>query len=196
MPLPRIICVAGGSGAGKSTLADGIAVRLGERVSLLHLDDYQKTKEFVPVATNGRRNYDHPCAVDFHAFIKDLAALAGGSDIRVMRREKRKTVDAGVSEGAEVTVFARPIVIVEGYLALWHPSARRKYDFSIFLDLPEAQRIERRRWAKDKQYVEEVLLLMHDLHIEPTKAYADFVIPVARFTENQVINIALGAICP
>ena len=194
MAARRIVCIAGGSGAGKTTLAEGIAERLGDRVSLLHLDDYQKTKERVPLTASGRPNYDHPDAVDFTRFIRDLTALAAGKDVIVTRREKRKTMDAGVSEGTAVVVPSRPIVVVEGYLALWHPGALAQYDFTIFLDLHRALRLERRRWAKDPEYVAEVLMPMHDLHVEPTKLFARLVIPVARHSQDQVLDLALAAI--
>lgn len=191
MPKTRLICIAGGSGAGKSTLADGLAGRLGDRASILRLDDYQKTKDFVPLTPSGRRNYDHPDAVDFLKFTGDLLALRAGRDVAVMRREKRKTMDAGVGDAGPVIVPARPLVIVEGYLALWHPDALAQYDLSIYLDAPPALRLERRRWAKDPQYVAEVLAPMHDLYIEPTKRHAHLVIDVTSLTCAEVQALAL-----
>lgn len=194
MQKTRLICIAGGSGAGKSTLADGLAARLGGRASVLRLDDYQKTKEHVPLTPSGRRNYDHPDAVDFTRFTGDLLALRAGRDVAVMRREKRKTMDAGVGDAGSVIVPTRPFVIVEGYLALWHPDALAQYDLSIYLDAPSALRLERRRWAKDPQYVTEVLMPMHDLYIEPTKRYAHLVIDVSVLTPDQVLDRVLAVI--
>ncbi|HTK04096.1 MAG TPA: zeta toxin family protein [Candidatus Eisenbacteria bacterium] len=194
MKPPRVMCIAGGSGAGKTTLAQGIEAALHGTVSILHLDDYQKTKEHVPVTTSGRRNYDHPDAVDFFRFTGDLLALRAGRDVTVTRREKRKTMDAGVREGTAVVVPARPLVIVEGYLALWHPDALAQYDLKIFLDAPHALRLDRRLWAKDPQYVEEVLKPMHETFIEPTKRFADLVIDVTNLSRADVQTLAFREI--
>jgi len=188
------MCIAGGSGAGKTTLAQGIESALGGKVGVLHLDDYQKTREHVPVTPSGRRNYDHPDAVDFLAFAGDLLALRAGRDVTVTRREKRKTIDAGVSAGAKIVVPARPLVIVEGYLALWHPDALAQYDLKIFLDAPDALRLDRRLWAKDPQYVEEVLAPMHKAYIEPTKRHADVVIDVTHLSRGEVLTRAFNEI--
>lgn len=188
--MSRFIAIAGGSGSGKSTLANGLLQRLGDRASLLGLDDYQKTKAEVPRTASGRPNYDHPDAVNFAQFLRHLAALRAGQDLHLTRRHKRLTVDDGVVDGESVVIAARPLVIVEGYLALWHPAARAAYDFAIFLDLPPALRVARRRWAKDPSYVTEVLLPMHDQFIEPTKAHADAVIQVERLDESAVLERA------
>lgn len=194
MKPPRIVCIAGGSGAGKTTLAQGIEAALHGKVSILHLDDYQKTKEHVPVTPSGRRNYDHPDAVDFFRFVSDLLALRAGRDVTLTRREKRKTMDAGVKEGTTVVVPARPLVIVEGYLALWHPDALAQYDLKIFLDAPDALRLDRRLWAKDPQYVEEVLAPMHKAYIEPTRRFADVVIDVTTLSRAEVQTLAFKEI--
>lgn len=194
MTRPRMVCIAGGSGAGKTTLAEGIAERLGARVSLLHLDDYQKPREEVPRTPAGLFNYDCPEAIDFDRFLRDLGALASGRDVTVVRRKKSQTMSEGVFRGESLIVPARETVVVEGYLALWHPAARASYALSIFLDAPPALRVARRRWAKDPDYVGDVLLPMHDAHIEPTKAFADLVIEVERLSEEQVLDLALAAL--
>lgn len=191
MSATRIICIAGGSGAGKSTLAGGIAARLGDRASVLGLDEYQKPREEVPRTPSGLYNYDCPDAVSFDRFVADLRQLRSGNDVTVTRRKKRLTMSAGVGDDGTYVVPAREIVIVEGYLALWHPDARALYDCSIFLDLPAELRVARRRWAKDPNYVDEVLLPMHDAHIEPTKAHADLHIDVETLTPDDVLAVAM-----
>ena len=190
----RIVCIAGGSGAGKTTLAEGLALSLGDRAALLSLDEYQKSKYEVPRAPNGRPNYDHPDAVDWPRFLADVAVLRGGSDIRLRQKRKHSSMDGGVLPAAIVTISSRPLIIVEGYLALWHPEARALYDLAVFLDGSAELRLARRRWAKDPQYVAEVLLPMHLLYVEPTKAYADLVIDVATSTKEAVLESALAAL--
>jgi len=190
----RIVCIAGGSGAGKTTLAEGLIVHQGDRASLLSLDEYQKSKKDVPHMPSGRPNYDHPDAVAWGPFLRDLAALRSDADIHLRQKRKCSSMDGGVLPAADVIVPARPLIIVEGYLALWHPDARAMYDLAVFLDGPPELRLARRRWAKDPQYVDEVLLPMHDLYIEPTKAYADLIIDVAAASRTEVLETALAAL--
>jgi uridine kinase len=189
-----VLCIAGGSGAGKSTLAAGLVATLHDRVSVLALDEYQRPKDQVPLTPSGRRNYDHPDAVDFFRFVGDLLALRAGRDVTLTRRHKSRTMDEGVSDAGTFTVASRPLVIVEGYLALWHPDALAQYDLKVFLDAPDALRLDRRLWAKDPQYVAEVLMPMHAQFIEPTKRHADLVIDVSRRTRAEVLALAFKEI--
>lgn len=190
----RILCIAGGSGTGKTTLAEGIIAKLGDQASLLHLDDYQKGKESVPLTASGRRNYDHPVAVDFERFCAALAELKRGRDVAVPIRRKRNSMEAGVADAGTYLVASRPLVIIEGYLALWHEAARACYDFSVFLDAPPELRVARRRWVKDPQYVDEVLLPMHEAFIEPTKRHADLVLDIAAITADEVLQRTMIAL--
>lgn len=184
----KVLCIAGGSGAGKSTLAAGLVATLHDRVSVLALDEYQRPKEQVPLTPSGRRNYDHPDAVDFFRFANDLRDLRMGRDVTLTRRHKSRTMDEGVRKGETIVVPARPLIVVEGYLALWHPDALAQYDLKVFLEAPSALRIGRRLWAKDPQYVSEVLVPMHEAFIEPTKRYADLVIDVEPLTRADVLS--------
>jgi uridine kinase len=188
----RIICTAGGSGAGKSTLADGLFARFGaDAVSVLRLDDYQHEDDRVPRAVcsdRPHRNYDHPSAIDFGRFEADLAALKAGSDIVVTRRMKRRPMEKSAEAGERFVVRAKPLVIVEGYLALHSAEARAQYDLSVFLRATAETRVARRRWAKGTVYVREVLLPMHDYFIEPTAAFADLVIDVDDISEADVLE--------
>lgn len=184
---PKVLCVAGGSGAGKSTLAAGLSAALHDRVTVLALDEYQKPKDLVPLTPSGRRNYDHPDAVDFFRFVGDLRALRAGRDVTLTRRRKSRTMDAGVTDEGTFVVPSRQLIVVEGYLALWHPDALAQYDLKVFLEAPSALRVGRRLWAKDPQYVSEVLVPMHDQFIEPTKRFADVVIDIEPLTRAEVL---------
>lgn len=183
----KALCIAGGSGAGKSTLAEGLVASLHDRVSVLALDEYQRPKDQVPLTSSGRRNYDHPDAVDFFRFANDLRDLRAGRDVTLVRRHKSRTMDEGVRQGETIVVPSRTLIVVEGYLALWHPDALAQYDLKVFLDAPSALRVGRRLWAKDPQYVNEVLVPMHDQFIEPTKRRADLVIDIEPLTRAEVL---------
>ncbi|MFA6604263.1 MAG: hypothetical protein WCT10_05540 [Patescibacteria group bacterium] len=189
----RVISIAGGSGSGKTTLAEGLINHLGDRATLLSLDEYQKSKYQVPCAPNGRPNFDHPDAVDWPRFLADLDALRAGVDI-FLQKKPRLSPDGGILPRAIVQVPARPFIIVEGYLALWHRDALPLYDLSLYLDSPERLRLARRRWVKDPQYINEVLLPMHQAYVEPTRVNADLVIYIAAFTREMVLETALVAL--
>ncbi len=193
--MTKLVCIAGGSGAGKSTLADALVARLGERnVSVLRLDDFQRGKSMVPIAASPtappRRNYDHPSAVDWEPFIAALRTLKAGHVVSVTRRLKKRPTEDGVEPADTVLVQARPLVVVEGYLALWNDEVRSLYDASIFLRASEATRVARRRWVKDAQYVSEVLLPMHGYFIEPTAAHASLVVDIDDLSPDEVCERA------
>lgn len=189
--VPRFLCIAGGSGSGKSTLAGTVLGYFGHAASLLALDDYQKPKDDVPRTPSGRPNHDHPDAIDWPRFLADLAALKRGESVTLRRRVKHTTIDAGVRDGEKVVIEPRPLVIVEGFLALWHPVARAAYAGSIFLEAPPELRVERRRWAKDPAYVTDVLLPMHEEHVEPTKWHANLLLNVEPLAPDQVFDTVM-----
>ncbi len=192
--MTKLICIAGGSGSGKSTLAEALAERLGAgRASVLALDDFQKTKEEVPLAAPSlRRNYDHPSAVDFRGYVETLTALKEGRDVTVRRRRKTKSMEAGVENGDLVPVAAREFVLAEGYLALHDRDACALYDAAIFLRASRETRVGRRRWVKDREYVEEVLLPMHDCFVEPSAERASLTIDIDDLSPSEVCAFALA----
>ena len=97
---------------------------------------------------------------------------------------------------ATVHVHARPLVVIEGYLALYHEDVRALYDFSIFLRASEATRVARRQWVKDPQYLNQVLLPMHDYFVEPTAAFAGLVIDIDQLSPEEVCERAAAHIAP
>jgi len=165
-----LVLIAGGSGSGKTTLAQGL-IALHPDWTPVHLDDYQKPKDEVPRFL-GHRNWDDPRAVDFERLIRDLQALRRGETVTVMARSQTEPV----TEGSPRTIAPGPVVVLEGYLALWHPDVRGMADFSVFLDVSAELRHARRRWRKSQAYIDQVLEPMHQLHIEPTAAYANLLV--------------------
>lgn len=192
-PSPKILCIAGGSGCGKTTLAEGLAACMGtSAVSLLHLDDYQRPKGAVPMTASGRRNYDHPTAINWRAFVADLAKLKNGEPVAVTTHRKTSSMEEGTVPDVTKIVVPAPLVVVEGYLALHHEEARALYDASLFLRAPHDVRLARRRWVKDPQYVREVLAPMHQCFVEPTAAYATLVLDVDAIDAAQVQERTVG----
>lgn len=193
MPLPpsQLVLIAGGSGSGKTTLALALAARY-PNWTVVHLDDYQKRRAEMP-RFDGRPNWEHPDAVDFPALIRDLEALRAGTPITVMARVSQTAPTEG---RLPKTIVPGPTVLVEGYLALWHPDVRELADYSIYIDASWTSRRARRRWKMDDDYLDHVLEPMHRLHIEPTKAHAELVLDADAMTPEQMLEEAAACIGP
>jgi len=191
MPVPSaLILLAGGSGSGKSTLARLLSVRFPEW-TIVHLDDYQKSKESVP-RLGSHRNWDHPDAVDFAALVRDLRALRRGESVTIMCRSQTEQALTGVP----TKVSPGPVLLLEGYLALWHPDVRALADYGIFLDMPRGLRHARRRWNMDEDYVRNILDPMHDEHLQPTMAYANLVIHAGSSPPESALETIVRCLTP
>lgn len=180
-----LFLIAGGSGSGKTTLAEALAAR-HPTLTLIHLDDYQKTKEQVS-KVDGRRNWDEPDAVDFTSLIHDLEALQRGEAVEVLGWSRTGGREA---PRERLTIVPGASLILEGYLALWHPDVREMADYSIFLDAPAHVRHARRRWTKSDDYLEKVLEPMHRMHVAPTIAYADAVLDAGGCDALELVALA------
>lgn len=190
-----LIGLAGGSGAGKSTLAASLWRLFPDHIVLLHVDDYFQKAANVPLY-EGFTNWDCPEAIDFAALEADVAALRSGQS--VVRHSKSLAYNPDhLSIGKqEVTFEPRPLILLEGYLALHPARLRDQMAVRLFLDVPHTTRIARRRpdaVAKDG-YFERVLKPMHALYVEPTKAYATSVITAEGKSAQEVLNDAAFAL--
>ena len=83
----------------------------------------------------------------------------------------------------------KEIMLIEGYCALWHPEVRSSFDYSIFLDASEELRVTRRSWRTKSDYIEKVLLPMHNQYIEPAKVHADLIINVDGLDEGSLASL-------
>ena len=181
---PSLVIIAGGSGSGKTTLALALAERHPDW-TVVHLDNYQRPTAHIPKI--GRwTNWDHPNAIDFNALIFDLKALMRGLEIRVKVRSQETQTNRFHTE----TLRPGPIILLEGFLALWHPGIREMASYSIFLEAPHDVRMQRRRWKKNPAYVEKVYLPMFQEHLEPTKVHASVVLD----TEERDADMLLRAV--
>lgn len=176
-----LIAVCGGSGSGKTTFAKRLVERLGaNRCAILSQDRYYIDQSSNFKEDGGEVNFDHPNAIDFDLMAKHLNQLASGKaidapnyDFATHKRQK------------ETTRFeAKPVIIVDGILVLSQEKIRDEVDASVFIDIPEAIRFERRlkrdivergrtREGVEKQFFKQVKP-MHDQFVEPSKAFATF----------------------
>lgn len=179
-----IIGVAGGSASGKTTVSQAIVRRVGaDRIAYIPHDLYYHDLSHLPLAQRARFNFDHPDALDNELLVAHLDALAAGQPIEA------PTYD--------FTTYARmpntrriqpcPVILLEGILIFAEPVLRRRMQIKLFVDADADLRfirrlkrdIEERGRSVDsviEQYLNTVRL-MHLEFVEPTKRFADVIIP-------------------
>ena len=179
-----VIGIAGGSGSGKTTLAKNICDHFADRISLLRHDDYYKCQDDIPMEERVKTNYDHPYAFDTDLLIYHIDELRAGRNISSPTYDySRHTRSGEVRE-----VVANKVVVLEGILILENPELRNRLDMKIYVDTDADVRILRRllRDVKDRgrdmdsvigQYLTTVKP-MHEAFVEPSKRYADIIVPV------------------
>lgn len=179
-----IIGIAGGTGSGKTTVVRKIVNSLAPgEVVLLPQDSYYKDSSHVPAELRQQINFDHPDAFDWPLLLQHIQMLKEGKSIEQPVYHYQTS-----SRLAEtIHVEPRPIIIIEGILALCDPDLRNMMDLKIFVDADPDERlirviqrdvVERGRTAEAvmERYTR-VLKPMHQQFIEPTKRYADLIIP-------------------
>lgn len=179
-----IIGIAGGTGSGKTTVVRKIvnSLKPGE-VVLLPQDSYYKDSSHVLAELRQQINFDHPDAFDWPLLLQHIQMLKEGKSIEQPVYHYQTS-----SRLAEtIHVEPRPVIIIEGILALCDPDLRNMMDLKIFVDADPDERlirviqrdvVERGRTAEAvmERYTR-VLKPMHQQFIEPTKRYADLIIP-------------------
>lgn len=187
---PRaLIAIAGGTGSGKTTFTRRIVDRLPHHVSLVTHDAYYRESPHLSFEERCLLNYDHPDAFETDLFIKDLQALKDG---RAIERPVYN-FSSYLREPKTVRVEPTAIVLAEGILVLENRELRSLFDLKIFIDTDADVRILRRimRDMQERgrtldsivaQYLDTVKP-MHEAFIEPTKRYADVIIPEGAFNE-------------
>lgn len=189
---PIIIGIAGGTCSGKSSIADILIEEFHHTnsVNIIKEDDYYKDQTHLPMEERVKTNYDHPFAFDFDLMIDQLHQLIDGKSI------EKPTYDYTVHNRADKIEVIQPsdVLIIEGLFALYTPEIRDMEDIKIFVDTPADVRFIRRlkRDVAERartvdsittQYLTTVKP-MHDQFVEPTKLYADVIIPEGK--ENLV----------
>jgi uridine kinase len=181
---PLVIGIGGGSGSGKTTIARSIVEAIGpERVALIQHDAYYHDQTDLPMEERVKVNYDHPDSFETTLLVEHLRELRAGRAI------ERPIYDFTVynRSGQTVRVEPKPVVIVEGILVLYEADLRDLMDLKIYVDTDPDLRILRRleRDLKERgrsfdsvhdQYLATVRP-MHLQFVEPSKRYADIVIP-------------------
>jgi uridine kinase len=181
---PLILGIAGGSGSGKSTIARAIleALPKGSGV-LLEQDHYYRSQGHLPFEERERVNYDHPDALELDLLMAHIDALRTGSSI------VRPTYDFALHDRAKtgVQIEPAPVLVVEGILALADERMRARLHVKVFVDTDADIRLMRRirrdlehrgrSFAQVRKQYYETVRPMHLAFVEPTKRFADIIIP-------------------
>lgn len=181
---PLFIAIAGGSGSGKTTIAHSVVDSVGDgSVVYIQQDAYYRDKPQLTFEERTKINYDHPDSIEMELLIEHLEALRNGQPI------ERPVYDfaSHLRTEATVTVVPEPAVIVEGILVLADPRLRELFDVRVYIDtepdirlMRRLQRdiVERGRTVESvlDQY-ERTVRPMHYQFVEPSKRYADIIIP-------------------
>ena len=180
MKRPIFIGITGGTGSGKSTIAKEIYRQFGEDcIAMIEQDSYYKDQSHLSMEDRVKTNYDHPNAFDNNLLVSHLESLLNGHSIQ------KPSYDFSIHNRIEDTTKVEPkeIVIVEGILILEDPRIRELLDIKIYVDTDADVRIirdinERGRTMESviNQYLN-VVKPMHNQFTEPTKKFADIIIP-------------------
>lgn len=191
MANPLIIGVGGGSGSGKTTVVTHILSSIGEEnIQLLQHDSYYRDLSHLPLEKRKKQNFDHPSSLETELMIRHVEALKNGYQVDV------PVYDFAAHTRSEETLKVTPkeIILLDGILIFTEPELRKKMDIKLFVDTDDDVRLLRRikrdimERGRDLEGVmnqyELYVRPMHLEFVEPSKRYADIIIP--RGGENLV----------
>lgn len=187
-PDPLVIGIAGGSGSGKTTVAQGILQRVGpDRIAFIQHDSYYKDLSGLPPTQRSEINFDHPNSLETELLIKHIASLRDGKSVEVPIYDF--STDSRTDQ--TFTIQPRNVIIVEGILIFTEAALREMLDVKIFVDtnpdLRFIRRLERdiaERGRSTESVIKQYLSTVRPMHlefVEPSKRYADVIIPEGGF---------------
>lgn len=179
-----VIGIAGGTGSGKTTVVRKIVESLpADEVAVISQDCYYKDNHHIPLEVRLTMNYDEPASIEWELLAKHLDMLRHGESVDMPTYDFLTC--ARLSE--TVRVKPRKVVVVEGILLLTDPAMRERMDVKVFVDADADDRLIRviRRDCVERGRTPQMVIdryasmlkPMHELYIEPSKKYADLIIP-------------------
>ncbi|HMK08004.1 MAG TPA: uridine kinase [Anaerolineales bacterium] len=183
-PTPIIIGIAGGTGSGKTTVANVILERVGaERIAFLAHDAYYRDLRDLPRAQRDIINFDHPESLETDLLVRQVQTLRQGQAIEVPIYDFTTHARTNLTRRVE----PQPVILVEGILVFAERALRELFDVKIFVDTdPDVRFIRRlqrdieergRTVASVIQQYQTTVRPMHLEFVEPSKRYADVIIP-------------------
>ena len=188
-----IIGIAGGTGCGKTTVVNSILQELPDgEVGVISQDSYYKDTSYLSYDERIAINFDHPRSIDFELLESHLKLLKEGKPIEqpvYSFVEHNRTGDS-------IITHPRKVMIVEGILILTNPELREMFDIKIYVHADSDERLIRRlkrdisERGRDLDEVlsryQTTLKPMHQQFIEPTKEFADIIIPNNKYNDVAV----------
>lgn len=179
-----VIGIAGGSGSGKTTVVRALTEQLKEKVVVLPQDSYYKDSSHLPIEERQKVNFDHPDSIDFPLLISQLGQLKEGKTIE---QPVYSYLTCSRSKTETITVTPAEVIIIEGILIFTCAELRNQMDIKIFVDADDDDRLMRvmtrdiKERGRDMMAVIErynrIVKPMYLQFIEPSKRYADIIIP-------------------
>lgn len=196
-----IIGIAGGTGSGKTTVVNLLLDQLEQHeVDVIYQDSYYKDRSELSYEERCKINFDHPHSIDFDLLVEHLKELKKGNPIEqpvYSFKEHNRAKET-------LTVEPKKVMLVEGILVLANPKLRELFDIKIFVHTDSDERLIRRikrdihERGRDVDEVldryQNTLKPMHQQFIEPTKEFADIIIPYNRYNEVgvEVVRMIIG----
>ncbi len=184
MKRPILIGITGGTGSGKTTIANEIFRKFDKKcITVIEQDSYYKDQSSLPIEERIKTNYDHPDAFDTELLVSNLKQLIMGKSI------DKPIYDFSIHNRKKEKIIIQPceIIILEGIMILDSPKIRELLDIKIYVDTDADLRIIRRlirdmneRGRTMDSVIDQYLNVVKPMHmqfIEPSKRYADIIIP-------------------
>ena len=193
---PLIIGIAGGTGSGKSTVARKVAGALDtDSVAFIDMDAYYNNYAHVPMEERRRINWDHPNSFDWDLLLSHLRDLAAGRPIH----KPEYDFVSHLRKPEALRVPAADVVVVDGILLLADPRIRELFDVKVFVDTDADIRLIRRlrrdlveRGRPLEEIIDQYLTTVQPMHlefVEPSKRYADVIVPRGGHNEVAIAMI-------
>ncbi|MDR2907614.1 MAG: uridine kinase [Bacteroidales bacterium] len=192
-----IIGIAGGSGSGKTTVVKKIMKKFPKgSVSIIPQDAYYKDTGYLTPEQIKIHNFDHPDSIEFDLLVKHL------DDLKMRKAIEMPHYDYVTSSRLKetTTIYPHNVVILEGILIFTQPEILKRLDIKVFVDAEADDRVMRimrrdvqergRSFPEAMEHYEKRVKLMHTQFIEPSKRFADIIIPQGG--QNQIAIDILG----
>ena len=194
-----VVGVAGGSGSGKTTLTENLLERFGDRVSVVHHDNYYRAHNDLSMEERRRLNYDCPEAFETEMMAEQLRLLRQGRAVHC------PVYDYTVHNrsGQFVMIEPKPVILVEGILIFAEKALCDLMDIKVFVDADADVRLARRllrdveeRGRTARSVIDQwqtTVKPMHEMYVEPSKKNADIIVPLGG--QNRVaLELLMGRI--
>jgi uridine kinase len=195
-----VIGIAGGTASGKTTLTRSLAERFSGELTIIEHDSYYRAYHELTFEERTKLNYDHPDIYETELLVEHLGALRQGRSVEVPVYDY-PTYDRS---DKTTTVEPTPVVIVEGIMILADEALRDQMDIKVFVDADADVRILRRvlrdateRGRSLQSVIDQYLATvkpMHEQFVEPSKRYADIVVPSGTESDQSVALDMLEAL--